>query len=351
MNAQLFQLCFQLLTLDISILICAKGIVVEQKKGENTNKIVEALFSKDKKNTKLHYLVLIFNFVTLLLFVLSEFFAYESTTNDFVVALKNCFDLISIEKYTLLVWLMIYILISILFMIATYRNVQIIKNDSDGNRHLNSQEIDREYIEFSKPDMIDTHSILLLIAGDLSFLGDVKLGNIKGCADALSDCSKTHKCCNSKRCKNKKCIEKSSQFAQLFELYERKEIRLHIICKHPKEKGDLPYKRRLGRLKKIFGDDLILRFLPDATLGNDVCVLGRIKQNGGIQELFWHWKDPKYSGRYTVPSTKKADTSENKTLIFLLSDLLWKSAQEPTQDKINQYIDEYEGEINQHKKS
>lgn len=33
MNAQLFQLCFQLLTLDIGILICAKGIVVEPKKG------------------------------------------------------------------------------------------------------------------------------------------------------------------------------------------------------------------------------------------------------------------------------------------------------------------------------
>lgn len=324
---------------------------MNQKKGVKTNKVVEVLFSKDKKKTKLHYLVLVFNFVTFLLFTLSEFFAYESTTNDLVVALKNSFDLINKEKYKLLVWLLIYILISFSFMIATYRNVQIIKNDSDGNRHLSSQEIDEEYIEFSKPDMIDTHSILLLIAGDLSFLGDVKLGNRKGCADVLSDCSKTHKCCNIRRCKNKKCIEKSNQFAQLFELYERKEIRLHIICKSPKERGDLPYKRRLGRLKKIFGDDLSLRFLPDATLGNDVCVLGRIKQNGGIQELFWHWKDPEYSETYTVPSTKKADTSENKTLIFLLSDLLWKSAQDPIRDKIIEYIDEYEKEINQHKKS
>ena len=144
---------------------------------------------------------------------------------------------------------------------------------------------------------------------------------------------------------NFNCIEKSRQLAQLVEL-RKKGITFQIICKEPNASNDIQYKRRLGFLKKIFSDNLIIRFLPKDTLESGICILGRIKINGGIKQLFWHWKDPEQHGTYIVPETKRVDCSENKTLIYLLGTVLWEFANEADENMVNGYIEEYEKAIN-----
>ena len=299
----------------------------------------------------MHFLIIVLNLVFILVNGISICVNYFEGKDDFLRAAIDAWVLIKQDVHSIIVWGILITILTLVFMILTYRAVGVepIKDDTDGNRQLSAHEIDSEYLAFSAPDSIDSGSNLFLLAGDLSFLGDIpNLIDIKHqdqkrkCKKILSDNSSSHSCCGKKCPKNitRNCIEKSAQFSQLFEL-KRKGISLNIICRYP-DATDTAYKRRIGRLKCVFGENLQIRFLDADTLEN-ICILGRIKVNGGISELFWHWKSPNRQGYYTVPKTKKAISSENKTLIFLLKGVLWKSAKNIEESSIDEYVKEYKG--------
>ena len=342
------EILLQLITFNIGIYVAAKSIQVDKLDGEFSNKIASMIFSKYRKKTKMHWLVLVINLLAIFVALVSESANSINEETNFFQALLNVFTQLTNELPGILI---LYSIIIVLSIILTYRAFPV-KNDIDGNRHLSAKDIDKEYVNFSKPDCIDGHSTLLLIAGDLSFLGNIpdikdfeKEKKQKKCNKILSENSLKHSCCKAIRCPfSGKCIEKSAQFEQLFDL-KNSEITLNIISQEPNPTSDIPYKRRLGRLKEIFSDNFEVRFLPKDTLGSGICVLGRIKVNGGMQELFWHWKDPKKPGTYTVPNTKKADSSENKTLIYLLGTMLWDSAKKVDSSTIDQYVEEYKKAI------
>lgn len=325
--------------------ITARGIRVDRLDKERPNRLAKFIFSEYKKKTKIHFSILFINIISILLSLTSETIDHLDEKTDFITAFYFFGSLISNN----LIGVVILSVLTAFFMLLAYRAVQIepIRSNIDGNRNLTAEEIDKEYINFSRSDCIDGHSTLLLIAGDLSFLGDIpditKLDKKvrERCYGILSENSLKNSCCHIKKCPvNGKCIERKAQFEQFFDL-KNKEITLRIICQKPKSNSDIPYKRRLGRLKQIFSDNIEIRFLPKDTLGSGICVLGRIKENGGIQELFWHWKNPKKPGTYTVPNTKKADTSENKTLIYLLGTTLWNSAAEMDAKMIEECVNAY----------
>lgn len=355
MKLSFIKIVIQLIIYDINLLIIARSMQTDELEGDRSNKFTSLFLTKNKKKTKIQYSILIINSVLVILEIISALVEYIESGVDFPQAVVDiCNQIIQGKGWVF--WFVLIGLLTTFFMIMAYRAVQLTtQNDEiDGNRHLSVDEVDKEYIDFSKSDSIDGRSRLLIIAGDLSFLGDIPDIKIiknakkrKKCKEALSDNSLKHCCCKQRKCPSNikaQCIEKSGQFEQLFDLRNR-EIVLDIICKQPKPDGDILYKRRLGRLKKIFSNNISIRFLPEDTLGNGICVLGRIKVNGGLQELFWHWKDPGNPGSYTVPNTKKADTGENKTLIYLLGTTLWESANEIDDEKIGEYVEEYEKAI------
>ncbi len=355
MKFQIIRIFIQLIIFDINIWVISKGMQVDKIDSERKCKLSDILYSKVIKKTKIHYSVIIINLLMIFLEIVSEFAEYEGTVGDFGQAMTNVANQVREEQIWIFVWPGLIGALTILFMAISYRAVGVkpIKDDTDGNRRLSASEIDKEYIDFSSSNRIDGHSTLLLIAGDLSFLGDIpdikdiKTRMQRKCRGYLVDNSTTHKCCKNKRCplnKKTKCIEQSEQFEQLFEL-RRRGITLHIICKQPNLSNDILYKRRLGRLKKIFTDNIDIHFLPKDSVENGICVLGRIKVNGGIKELFWHWKDPENPGTYIVPNTKKVDSSENKTLIYLLETLLWDSGCIVDSESIDKYVEEYEKAI------
>lgn len=265
-------------------------------------------------------------------------------------------DQIQNNMAMLLIWLLLFALITTFFTGFTYCALPVITNNDtkDGSRSLTAAEINHEYIEFSRKENIDARSELLLIAGDLSFLGNVpKISSIrykwqqKNCTKCL-DSLKTRKSLSRCKCSSShknECIIKSGQFIQLTEL-QKMNITIHIICQHPEQNGDELYKSRLGCLMDIFGDSLEIHFLNKDTLGNDICVLGRIKRYAYEDELFWHWKSQEKPGRYTVPASKKATASgENKTLIFLLKNVLWNSAPEMSGEEKEEYLSVYQSFI------
>lgn len=348
MSIFITQLIVQLIGYDIGIYITAKGICVDRVDRERPNKLIKLLFSEYKKKTKIQISILIINSVSILASFISKTIEVSAEDATFFALVRKFIELLCNN----VIGLVILAVLTALFMFISYKSVRVetIQFDTDGNRNLSASEIDREYVNFSKSDCIDGHSTLLLIAGDLSFLGDIpdihefKKRRKSKCSKKLSDNSFRKSCCTTSCPYDGKCMEQSEQFVQLFDL-KKKEITLHIISQEPNNKTDIPYKQRLGRLKEIFSDNFEVRFLPKDTLGNGICVLGRIKVNGGIQELFWHWKNTNKSGTYTAPKTKKADSSENKTLIYLLGTMLWDSAQKASQEDLDNYVQLYKGAI------
>lgn len=351
-----FSLFSMILSTNIGICVTAKGSIVKKKDKKRKSKIIGFLFGEHIRITKLHLTVLLSNIVFVFIDVYSRFMNYRKLeeNEDFFIVLKN-FCLCASENLTTLIIVLLSILIlTVFFMALTYRSTNLESpNDDKGNQILSVEEIDKKYIEFSLPNNIDSHSELLLIAGDLSFFGE--LPNITNassrkksrCVHHLSNNKQDHSFCNGKKCPSQisNCIESSSQFEQLFKLVE-KGVTIRVICKHPANSTDIQYKRRLGRLKSIYKDSMEIKFFPEETLSDDFCVLGRIKKNGGIKELFWHWKAPGRAGYYTVPETLRATTSDNITIIYLFEEVLWNYAKEDTKvidesiELYNEYIDE-----------
>lgn len=352
MTLYLSDILSTLIIFNINMWVIAKGLRVKKLEGERTRIVEKFLFSKEKKETKIHYLVLVFNILIVLIQIMSSFIRYIKEKKTFLQAISTIINQINQNYMVIFFYIVIICILILISMSIIYRSVnfELKEKDENGNRHLNISEIDREYINFSKPERVDGHSTLLLIAGDLSFLGDIPdLKSIsrdksrKRCKEYLSDISQTHSCCKRgcPRAIKGKCIEKSEQFAQLLEL-KRKGVTLRVICKKPNDSNDVAYKLRLGRLKKIFANSMDIRFLPDNVSEGGICVLGRIKENGGIKELFWHWKDPEKAEAYIVPDTKKIDSSENKTLIYLLETVLWQFSHKIEDGVIEEYINKYE---------
>lgn len=356
MQIDIVKILIELIIFNINIFVVAKGQKVNRlEKGQRKCKLAILLLSDVRKDTKLHFSVLIIDLLVLCLEIGSTFIEYKKSHNGFGQAIIDFSIQISQDFGSILFWCVVFAVCIAISMVITYRSVSVFPQiDGDGNRRLKASEIDTEYIEFSKPDSIDGHTELLLIAGDLSFLGDIPdIKNIKNekkrktCKESFSGSYSEYECCT-KRCPSNignKCIRKSKQFAQLAEL-RKNGIVFHVICKEPNMSNDNQYKRRLGFLKKKFPDNLTIHFLPKDTLENGICVLGRIKVNGGIKQLFWHWKDPEQHGIYIVPETKKPNSSENKTLIYLLGTVLWEFSKDPEQKLIEGYIEEYEKAIN-----
>ena len=352
MKSLVIQLVAQLLTTDIAILISAKSLQVERKEDERTCWLTKWLLSKDKKRTKMHIWILVINIVIALVDVVVSFVDYSSNSKkDNLQAFADICAWIGGHITETLSFLLIIVALTIVFMILVYRCIGVIPmKDSYGeNRCLSVKEIDKEYVNFSKPQSIDSHSALFLIAGDLSFLGDIpdiksikKESVRKECKKRLSNNS-PHSACDKKSCTThcSSCIEKSKQFIQLVQL-QNKPISLNIICKKPEQYNDIAYKQRLGRLKKVFNARLQVRFLPETSLSDRVCVLGRIKVNAGFAELLWHWKDPDHQGYYTVPKIRREISSENRTLIYLLRETLWECAEEIDESMMEACVAEYE---------
>lgn len=354
MDKNLLGILSLLLTSDLSIYFCVKGKVVEKNGKIRNNKLLKWLLTEHGRKTNIHFSILICNVILCFTNCINSILnmADANKTKISLSVIKNYFSNVLENKTNLIIELVLIIVLTLIFMLLTYRSSEL-RDDEDvnGNRILTTKEIDKEYISFSFPDNIDSGSTLLLIAGDLSFFGNVpEIKNLnnnkkKQCQKYLSDNSPNHQCCNknTKFCNKNLCMEKSKQFEQLFNLIN-KGVKIRIICKKPIDIGDLQYKRRIGRLKLVYGDSISIKFLPEDTLGNGICVLGRIKSNGGIKELFWHWKVPGKPGFYTVPETLKDITSENKTIIFLLKDVLWEYAKS-NDDIIKNSIDEYKNFI------
>lgn len=352
MQINIWQTIISLLGINISIWVSAKGLQVSKKDSERHSKISILIFSKDIKNTNMHFTVLVSNIVIVLTEIISACMDYCKGQAVFLTALGGIGMMAAENWRKILVWSMIVGCFIFISMIFVYRAVLMepIKSDINGNRRLSASGINKMYLDFTRKDCIDSHSKLLLIAGDLSFLGDIPdVNKIKKqvwknyCTKTLRNNETSHSCCGRKKCPSAikvQCMEKSEQFAQLLDLRSAG-ITLHIICKQPHANNDVVYKRRLGRLVEMFSGNLEIHFLPEETLGHAVCVLGRIKTNGGMEELIWHWKNPNHPKTYTVPDTKKADTSENKTLIYLLGTVLWEYAQKADAQMLNEYIGEY----------
>lgn len=351
MSANYVALFMNLLTADISILLAAKGMQVDRSQEAFTNKLAVFIFSKYKKKTKMQYLPLVCNSLLTIVSIVMSFTESINGNIDFGQIMVTISTIDASEYRTFFVGLLWIILLTAIFMLLTYRALVVnpMHDTESGNRYLIPSEVNEAYINFSMPENIDARSTLLLLAGDLTFLNDIpdverikKENRRKKCIDYLTENNIPCRC-QAKRCPivPQKCMAQSEQFTQLMELHSCG-IKLHILCKQPKNNGDHAYKRRLGRLKKLFEDDLEIRFLPDESLGNEICVLGRIKRNGGIEELLWHWKSTRGNRTYTVPNIKRGDTSENKTLIFLLSKVLWEKAEVIPKETLNEYVKEYE---------
>ncbi len=356
MQVDFVKIFIELILFYINILLIAKGQKVNRlDENERKNRFLKFVIPDVRKDTKLHFSVLFIAIIVIVLEIVYAFWGYGKSCNSFGQAFINVSNQISQNFGTVIICAIVFVVCTVLFMIITYRSVGVIsQTDGDGNRRLTVSEIDNEYIEFSKPESIDGHSNLLLIAGDLSFLGDIPdIESIKNrktretCKKMFSESCSDYECCTKKCPPNlkNKCIRKSKQFEQLVEL-RKNGITFHIICKEPNLSNDIQYKRRLGFLKTILEDNLSIHFLPKDTLESGICVLGRIKVNGGIKQLFWHWKDPEQHRIYIVPEPKKVDSSENKTLIYLLETVLWQFAKEADQSLFNGYIKEYEKVIN-----
>ena len=353
-------LFMNLLTADISILLAAKGMQVDYNEDENSSRLSKILFSGYKKKTRMQFFPLVCNLLLTFVSGCMEIIGLVDDNADFVRFVERVTHMVSVGYHKILWGLLGVVILTIVFMLLTYRAVGLKPHQDaeNGNRHLNANEVNDVYISFSTPENIDARSTLLLLAGDLTFLGDVpdldrisKKDQRQKCTDLLINNESACKC-QTKKCPLKldKCNAKSSQFNQLIDLHNCG-VKLRIICKKPKANGDVVYKRRLGRLKKIFRDDLEIRFLSDQSVAHDICVLGRIKQNGGIDELLWHRKSTHKKRTYTVPNIKRSDTSENKTLICLLSKVLWEVAEIASEDMVNEYVEEYEGAFQQVQKT
>ena len=342
-----------LLSTDLCIYYCVKGKVVEKSGKIRNKKILKCILTEYGRKTKAHFSILICNIILCVINSIDSIItAVNEEDPNFFIAIKIYFNSIKDNKLLVIIGIIFIIILTLIFMCLAYRSTEVKEdNDINGNRTLSVEQIDKEYISFSFPNNIDSASTLLLIAGDLSFLGSVPdISNLKNnkknkCKKYLSDNSQNHQCCkdNSKFCKDNCCMEKSKQFKQLFELI-KKGVKIRIICKRPLDIGDIQYKRCIGRLKSIYKENLSIKFFPEDTLGTGICVLGRVKSNGGIKELFWHWKVPDRPGYYTVPATLKDTTSENKTIIFLLKDVLWNYAKSDD-EIIKKSIEEYKNSI------
>lgn len=345
----MIELFASLLSSDISVWIAAKSSSVERI-GEHTRKIAVWFLGKDKKQTKMHYIIPALNTVLVLIVIVVECVNYFDGKDNYLQSLVEGFGLLKQNTTSILLEGAIIAALTFVFMALTYRAVNIspVKDDADGNRRLNVAQLDESYIEFTKLHSVDTRSTLFLIAGDLSFLGVIPdVRNLakpevkESCKKMLSENSKPHKICT-RKCPlgTIGCMEKSKQFIQLLQL-RNKPIYVNIICKKPTVLGDIDYKRRLGRLKEVYGDYLNIHFISDDTLSGQICTLGRIKVNGGRSEMLWHWKDPDYDGYYTAPKIKKDTSGESKTLIYLIRDVLWNSSDSIDENLMNECIEEY----------
>lgn len=336
----------EFLVTDISLCLTAKSITVERV-GEHNSSITKLILGKIKKKTKIYCLIFWINLLLVLINVTVECASYFEGTDNFFSDLTHCFELLWVNTPSIMVQLGIIIVLTLLFMVLTYRLVNV--KSIDEFPQLDVKQLDKAYIEFTKPSKVDARSTLFLIAGDLSFLGIVpditsfeNLEMKETCKKVLLENSKPHQMCSRNKCpiKGGKCIEKSGQFAQLIQL-RHKPVRMNIICKKPEANGDIEYKRRLGRLKEVYGDHLEIHFISGDTLTSQICTLGRIKVNGGRSEMLWHWKDPDCEGLYTAPRIKKDTSGEDKTLIYLIRDVLWKSSDGIEESLMDECVSEY----------
>lgn len=210
-----------------------------------------------------------------------------------------------------------------------------------------AKEIDSQYIDFTEE--LRTSSSLLLIAGDLSFLG--KVPNIQTMADSpkRKECKKKllnkneiKKCGESgPQCSN--CIMQSNQFIQLVRIFRESSISLGILCRKPKD-DDITYRLVLGALLHHTTLERVdVRFYTE-DMDTHLHLRGRLKRTpSGSQELYWHWKNARNA--YQAPVTWYDRDPDGRTLIYLYQNVLWEKCKSIENDHKKTYIAEYKENV------
>lgn len=334
MNSLLQNLIESLATiamLDVGLVISFAGNPVRIKPQNNTG-WRQVIFGEEIKETRVLFTLILSNIIGLIVWACLKILdIIVGEAADTINLFDDLDRIITLGTINLMLLILIgCVIITFIFYIIIYRLIPTQPMAYDGNRHFNSDEIDKEYLDFCKSGHVDSRSELYLIGGDLSFLGDVPTLNLleneankKNCKNKLEKIALcTRKKCINKRQVNLKCIAKSEQLIQLFQLTRNSGVTINILCKRPNAIDDSIYSQRLGLLAETFGSKVQIRFRDDEIMNDQFCILGRIKRNGDVDELLYHWKDTAAPKSYTTPAIKRADTSENKTLICLLK-MLW----------------------------
>ena len=236
----MFGLLLELIIFDINMWVIARGTQTTRSDVNQSNAILTKIFPNGIKKTYLQYSVLAINIIVFLLRTGLAVNAYVESSDSFQEAISSIGPWAYKNIISNLWWVLAIAVETIIAMSVVYCAVKV--SDTGENRRLNVTELDQEYLEFSKPESIDARSDLILIAGDLSFLGvipkkeSIPAEQKENCKKYLGTGAELSKYCeetcpldaqleNSKS----KCMGKSKQFAQLLELRE-KEVVLKVNC-------------------------------------------------------------------------------------------------------------------------
>lgn len=162
----MFGLLLELIIFDINIWVIAKGTQTTRPAVKQSKPILAKIFSHGIKKTYLHYSVLVVNTIVFLLRMGLTINQYVESRGGIQAAISNIVPWIYENITSNRVWLFAILGETLIAMFMVYRAVGVFDN-----RSLSVTELDQEYLKFSSPESIDARSDLLLIAGDLSFLG------------------------------------------------------------------------------------------------------------------------------------------------------------------------------------
>lgn len=261
------------------------------------------------KNTKIPLLILVFNS-----FVISLCFVAE---------LRNC----SFQNYSIVFKqfgrvLFSVMVVSIICVLIAYKwIIQYNAIICDSNESV------EKYLQFTSD--VKTNSDILIVGGDLSFLGylpDYNYGFCSnGCSKILSAFNHTMQFPEvvNKDCPfMEKCMLHNAQLKQLHEKLMINKIRIRILCNKPNDNSliDKKYRLTIAELYNIFKENLEIRFYIDNC--QELPMKGRLKtSNDGTREFFWQWKSD--SDVFLFPEKWVDNTAIGKTIIHLYDVLLW----------------------------
>lgn len=309
--------------LNISIL----GILFSQKYKVDAR--ILNIFGKKimVKNTKVPLMIFLFNYIVILFYLAAELKysaveQYNSVMGQFIVIFAGVSFITVVFVFIAYMWIIQY-------------NAYI----CDGRESV------QKYTDFTSD--VKTNSDILIVGGDLSFLGYLPEGNYAycktSCKQSLTEFNQNLKLPEETETDNKcpyfnKCMLHNVQLRQLVEKHKFNSIKIRILCNKPGNTiVDKKYRLMIAELYHLFNENIEIRFYNEDCA--NIPMRGRLKTaNNGTREFLWQWKND--SDVFIFPDMWVDNTTIGKTIIQIYDTVIWNQSEVITDAKISVYENE-----------